>query len=533
MTNTLFIGLDGATFTVLDEMTRDLPGIGVTMPCLKSFLENGVRAKLRSTPNPLTPPAWASIMTGRSPGNHGVYDFIRSEERGNGVYFTLYDARDIDAETIWSVATRQGKRVVALNFPLTSPPRGETGHIVPGFVPWKHLRRNMAPPELYVRLKSIPNFNPKELAWDFDLEKQALEDLSPEEMENWCRYHLPREEQWFRIAEYLLREEQPDLMAVMFDGSDKIQHQAWQFLDPALVNGDDPTPWEARMREACLSYFRNLDHYIEVLVELAGPKARVFMASDHGFTATTEVFRVNTFLHKKGYLKWKHYGDTEVERRRNDSNFANVDWDKTLAYCRTPSSNGITIRVAKSPGDPGIHPDEYDQFRAGIIADLRSFRDEKTGEPIVKEIMKREDVFPGTHMEEAPDLTLVLRDHGFVSIRNLEPELITRKAPAGTHHPDGIFLAGGNGIQQGLRAERRNIVDVAPTLLYSLGLAVPEDLEGEVPLGFFTRSHIDQHSYRKGTPTLAVSATDTATARCDDDDKQKIIAQLQMLGYME
>jgi len=27
-TKTLFIGLDGCTYTVLDEMTRELPGVG-------------------------------------------------------------------------------------------------------------------------------------------------------------------------------------------------------------------------------------------------------------------------------------------------------------------------------------------------------------------------------------------------------------------------------------------------------------------------------------------------------------------------
>ena len=60
-TKTLFIGLDGCTFTVLDEMTRDLPGHGVTMPFLAGLLKNGSRAKLRSTPNPLTPPALRSV----------------------------------------------------------------------------------------------------------------------------------------------------------------------------------------------------------------------------------------------------------------------------------------------------------------------------------------------------------------------------------------------------------------------------------------------------------------------------------------
>ena len=88
------------------------------MPFLAKIFEEGTRAKLRSTPNPLTPPAWVSLMTGRGPGHHGVFDFIRAEERGDDVFFTLYDSRDCRVETIWSIASRQGQKVAALNFPV-------------------------------------------------------------------------------------------------------------------------------------------------------------------------------------------------------------------------------------------------------------------------------------------------------------------------------------------------------------------------------------------------------------------------------
>src|SRR5665213_3217165 len=54
---TLFIGMDGATFTVLNDLTKNQEG-GPIMPFLASIFARGARAKLRSTPNPLTPPAW-------------------------------------------------------------------------------------------------------------------------------------------------------------------------------------------------------------------------------------------------------------------------------------------------------------------------------------------------------------------------------------------------------------------------------------------------------------------------------------------
>nr|HMQ71386.1 alkaline phosphatase family protein [Rubrivivax sp.] len=162
---TLFIGLDGATFTVLDELTRPQGDAPAVMPFVGRIYAEGVRAKLRSTPNPLTPPAWVSLMTGRGPGHHGVYDFVRAEERGDQVFMTLYDARDCRVETIWSLASRQGRRIAALNFPFTAPPpRSLDGFVLPGFVPWKHLRRNTPPVDLYDRLKQIPGFKAQELA---------------------------------------------------------------------------------------------------------------------------------------------------------------------------------------------------------------------------------------------------------------------------------------------------------------------------------------------------------------------------------
>jgi len=209
----LFIGLDGATFTVLDTLTGSDPRRGIVMPNLRRMMEQGARGFLRSTINPLTPPAWVSLMTGRSPGAHGVYDFLRAEERDEDVFFTLTDARDVQVETIWSVASRNQRTIVALNFPITAPPRPVNGFMVPGFVPWKHLRRNVTPPELFDRLKALPGFDAKELAWDFDREVQAMHELDRGGIEEWLSYHVDREGQWFRIAEALLRDEEPDLMA--------------------------------------------------------------------------------------------------------------------------------------------------------------------------------------------------------------------------------------------------------------------------------------------------------------------------------
>jgi predicted AlkP superfamily phosphohydrolase/phosphomutase len=534
MDPTVLIGLDGATFSILDPLMEN-----GTMPFIKEFMQTGVRAELLSTSNPLTPPAWISLMTGRSPGNHGVFDFIWAEERKTDHYFTLYDFRDIQCETIWSIVSRQNGKVCSLNFPMMSPPPAVSGCIVPGLVSWKHLRRNVYPQGLYAQLKTLPGFNAKELAWDFDLEKKAERGVPKEEYENWIEFHIRRERQWFEVTRHLMQHDSCNLMAILFDGLDKISHMGWRFLDPGLFP-KQPSAWEKEIRRRCLNYFRELDGFLAEIAALAGPKARVFMASDHGFGPCWEVFRVNSWLHSQGYLAWKEMGELDEKseesvKRLVERHFVLLDWDRTTAYARTTTSNGIYIRVAREPGQTGIPPGEYHSFRRRLVEELKAIRDSTTGERIVKHILTKEEAYPGSHNEQAPDLTLVMRDHSFVSILNKEPIIYQRPEIEGTHYPEGIFLARGPGIEQGVTLPPLSIVDVTPTLLHSLGLAIPSDFEGQFPTGLFTSSWLQEHACRMGEPTrpLDAHAFQAGEPVYEAEEEAQILRRLKALGYLE
>src|SRR4051812_48719715 len=106
---TLLLGLDGATFDVLEPYWAD-----GTMPFLKEFAGRGMRAGLRSTVPPLTPCAWTSMITGRPPGEHGVFDFVRVTRHTDHLEYQMATSADVRSETLWSIAGRQGRRVAAL-----------------------------------------------------------------------------------------------------------------------------------------------------------------------------------------------------------------------------------------------------------------------------------------------------------------------------------------------------------------------------------------------------------------------------------
>jgi len=534
MHHTILFGLDGATFAILDPLMEN-----GTMPFLKEFARQGVRAGLLSTPNPLTPPAWISMMTGRNPGNHGVFDFIWAEERPRDVYFTLYNYRDIQCETVWSIVSRSGGLVCSLNFPMMSPPPALSGVVVPGLVSWKHLRLNIHPADLYAELQSLPGFNVRELAWDFELEKKAAKGVPQEEYENWIQFHIRRERQWFQILRHLMQHHPCDLESIIFDGPDKILHIGWRFLDPKGFPAD-PSPWERRIRDLCQEYFRELDGFLAELAALAGPEARIFMASDHGFGPSWEVFRVNTWLHSQGYLTWKDLGDLDEKSRHSvakliDRHFVLLDWDKTTAYARTTTSNGIYIRVAKGPGHTGVPLEQYEAFRRDLMSKLLAIRDPETGEPIIKHIFTREEAYPGSNNGQAPDLTLVMRDHSFISILNKTPIVCRRPEVVGTHYPEGVFLARGPGIQPGAALPPFSILGVAPTLLYSLGLAIPADFEERLIPGIFEPAFLQEHPCRLGEPTqppdsYALRPRKTAV---QSEEEEEIYKKLRALGYLE
>jgi predicted AlkP superfamily phosphohydrolase/phosphomutase len=528
---TVLIGLDGATFSILDPLIEE----GV-MPRLKALIEKGARSELLSVIPPLTPPAWTSLMTGRSPGNHGIFDFFRFQYE-DGRYIRVADATDVGCETIWSLVSRRGLKATALNFPLTSPPRPIEGCLVPGWVPWRYLRLACHPSGLYERIKTLPGFNAQELAMDMNLDGKAIEGCQTEEdYEPWIRLHIRREQQWFDILSFLMREEPSDLTAVLFDGVDKLQHFCWRFLDPALFPGE-PSPWEQAVRSLCLDYFRRIDHFIGEIVDRAGPEATTVIASDHGFGSTVEIFYINSWLASEGHLTWSdsalgNGAEGQLGLETMAKRFYQVDWSRTRAHSPTPSSNGIYIPVSERAGDGGVPPDRYEPFRRELMDSLQRFSWPPNGEPVVKRIWTREEAFAGPYMPLAPDLTLSLRDGGFVSILPSETPLKPRREPVGTHRPEGVLIAAGPGILPGTRLPPLSILDIAPLLLYSLGLPIPEDFEGRVPVEMYPRSWMAAHPFSKGESMPALESVPVPVSSSKDDE-QEIVRRLKALGYLE
>jgi predicted AlkP superfamily phosphohydrolase/phosphomutase len=526
MRKTVLIGLDGATFTILDPLMAQ-----GHMPFLKSYLAGAFRAKLLSTPNPLTPPAWVSMITGRSPGFHGIYDFIRAENRDDTIYFTLYNSSDIKCETIWSMASRQGHKVVHLNFPMMAPPQPLNGYVIPSMVQWRHLKKNIYPKILYDTITTIPGFQADHWALTYWEANEAMRHraLHPDEDEGkaWVEKNLNRDKQWFIILKYLMEKDPADLTAIVFDGVDKLLHPYWRLLDPETSEALSDS--EKRVRDLVLEYFHQLDSYIRDIVQVAGDEAHIIMASDHGFGPARYVFHVNVLLERLGYLGWREVDHAEVKKHNHEWAFASLDWSKTSAYVGTPSSNGIRIRM---PGEE-TNGKDYEAFRARLMEQLLDYRDPVTGEQIVTRVTPREEAFPGPAMLQAPDLTLTLSDHSFVSVINEEPIVLHRPEINGTHRPEGIFILGGPGVKSGEHSEPYSILDIAPTMLFCLGLPIPQEFEGQITAAAWEPGYLQTHWVGVDNASDTFSTPEPEDSPFSEEEQKAIWAHLQSLGYVE
>lgn len=493
----ILIGLDGATFDVV----RPLCERG-RLPTFSRLIQNGASGDLQSTIPPITPPAFASLLTGCNPGKHGVFDFY-TRQVGN------YNPQPANGSTICNEAlqenlSRHGRAVGMVNVPMTYPPRPVNGFMVTGM---------MTPP-------GAPYTYPQELQATLDEMEYRIE------LDSWYRRGHEQETMAGILAVLrvqtkavlrLMKERPTDLLAVVFRATDLAQHYFWRFMDrehPGYSQEEGRRHGDliARCYEAC-------DSALSEIMDAAGPGSTVFVVSDHGFGRETKMVRLSNWLHRLGFL---HFNDSPLGRLKKLSfdlgltadnvintldrlsleklftrvsretksrmfssfflSYADVDWARTRAYARGRIGQiFLNVRGRQPLGivEPG---DEYHILRSEIAQRLHEMKDPDSGECMVDRVYVKEEIYTGRHAEEAPDILIDWRDMEYWAFdmlaggrKVIAPNPLTR---SGGHRMNGVFLAHGPDIAVGQRLEEPRIIDVAPTLLHLMGLPVPESMDG-------------------------------------------------------
>ncbi|KPJ59648.1 MAG: hypothetical protein AMS15_06760, partial [Planctomycetes bacterium DG_23] len=283
-TKILLIGLDAATF----ELIKPWASQGL-LPVFRDLMKRGTYGFLESTIPPQTPPAWTSALTGKNPGKHNIFDFLKT---GRGSYdLTPVNSTDRKTSAIWNILSRAGYKVGVFNVPMTFPPEDVNGFMLCGFLApsvdcvytspghlKKELLQNVKGYKASCSLGPLISGN----------EEAFLQDL--------YLYTEKQEE----AALYLYDRYRPDFFMVGLFALDTLQHYFWRHMDKGHPLHD---PEKSRkFGDAILKYYQRLDKLIKRLLEMVDEETVVSIISDHGAGPLHKELRANKYLESLGLL---------------------------------------------------------------------------------------------------------------------------------------------------------------------------------------------------------------------------------------
>ena len=268
------------------------------------------------------------------------------------------------------------------------------------------------------------------------------------------------------------------LVVCVFDGTDRVQHTFWRYIDdkhPAHAGQD---PEDIQQRDAIEQLYIRADDLVGRTMEKCRDKNTVLMViSDHGFNSFRYGVDLNRWLEENGYLK-------VIEEKREEKYCVGIDWSQTKAFSIGLTGIFLNIKGRESQGivDPG---QEAAQLRDEIAAKLSELQDTKRNTKAIKRVYNALKVYKGPYKTEAPDL-IVGYHEGYraswdTAIGKVTKEVFhdNTKAWSGDHCIDQSIVPGVLFCNRKVDSENPRLLDIGPTVLDMFGVDVPGNMDGK------------------------------------------------------
>jgi predicted AlkP superfamily phosphohydrolase/phosphomutase len=488
----IVIGIDGGEWKVIHRLWEQ-----GKLPHFKTIAQRGITATLHTAYNS-SPVIWTTIATGVTPDVHGITDFVVTTPRGDVPVSSA--VRKVPA--LWNMLTRAGRRVAVLGWWASWPAEPVNGVVLSDRA-LLDLDDRVSPASY------LPRFEQDLRAADADPGLFLSDDAQR------------RDRVMARSAARMVREGY-DLILLYFRSTDIVSHNEWKYFEPGDFEGIDPREMAAH-RDLVPRVYEAVDQEIGRILAAAPEGSDVLVLSDHGFhSAHREQIKalvdMDAILERLGYLARRQDGGVDFTRTRVYT-YGSPDFERTKM-----------LRFALAGREPGgrVRPGQREALRRQLEADLAAVTNER-GEPV----LFLRDVRP-KHGEDG-DFVAIVR------LPLVTPVLKVRGQPfpealrslgriSGTHTPSthGIFLALGPDIDPRADLSDIRIHDVAPTLLYALGLPVAEDFAGRA------RTELFNEAFRRAHPsrTIKIWGTRQGLGGVHSKADEDLLNELRSLGYI-
>jgi predicted AlkP superfamily phosphohydrolase/phosphomutase len=239
---------------------------------------------------------------------------------------------------------------------------------------------------------------------------------------------------------------------------------------------------------------------------------------------------------KRG-IKLRFRSPLELIELLNKRNFLflslyDIDWSRTRAFSRFGFGQ-IFFNVRGRDPEGIVNPgEEYNFLKKEIMKKLNEIINPETGLPFKDAVFCKEDVYKGPYFDDAPDIIFSpLGEHCLPTDNFMTKSLFTTSSLiSGIHRREGIFLAIGSPFTRRIKLKKTSIMDIAPTLLYTLGCEIPEDMDGRVLKEIFPPQFLADNLLKYSAP----EKIDEGKSRhsLSEEEEKDLKSRLKALGYL-
>ena len=409
----IILGIDGVPFRLMENLSNR--GI---MPNFKELKKDYTFKKMKSSIPHISSVSWSSIITGKNPGEHGIFGFM---EIIKGTYSLSYpNFNSLKSKPFWEL--NPSNKHIIINVPATYPARKINGIHIAGFIALD-VEKAVYPHNILQILNEL-NY---QIDVDTKLAHQQSNDMFFDEIFKVLNIRK-------KTYQKLWESQKWDNFMFVITSSDRLAHFLWDIYE----NKNN------KCHSKFLDFFRKVDEIIGDLNDRLIEDDTFIIISDHGMEGIKQNVNLNTFLEEEGYLKLS---------------------DNLKNYNRIKKSTKAFIL---DPGRIYLNRKEYypngtisKQEEVVLIDDLKDLFYSLTynNQKVIKKIYKKEEIYHGKSIDKAPDLVLIenpgFRLKGVIGKNKIfEQDMFTGK------HNDEAFLF----INKDIDIENPNVENVVDLL---------------------------------------------------------------------